>query len=218
MKVNPSQSLTKTGRKLLLAATPALIIGLVVWGWFGFAKDRVIPKKFGVVVPEHIYRSGQISSSLIRKILEKYNIRVIIDLTPFDSKNRDKLAEKKAADELKVKILRFPMNGNGTGDINDYASAVISIVDAEKNDLPVLVHCVAGSARTGGVIATYRLLVQKTPPNIVEDELEKYGCHIDEKPVMRAFLNDNMAELAVLLRKAGVIDEIPSPLPQLPHD
>jgi protein tyrosine/serine phosphatase len=171
-----------------------------------------------VVEQGRIYRSGQISAPLIKKILTKYNIRVIIDFTSADSNDHDKQAEKQAAAELNIKVLRFRLSGNGTGDVNDYAGAVVAIVNAEKQNLPVLVHCAAGAQRTGGVIAIYRLLVQKMDPNIVEDEIEKYGCEIDNEPVLHSYLNDNMAKLAMLLKQAGVIDEIPSPLPQLPRD
>jgi protein tyrosine/serine phosphatase len=194
------------------------VIGLAIWACFGIIKYHVIPKRFGVVIPGHIYRSGQIPAPLIKKILTKYHIRVIINLTPADPKNHNKLAEEKAAEELNVKLLRFPMSGNGTGDVNDYASAVAAIDNAEKEHLPVLVHCTAGVMRTGGVIAAYRILVQKIDPNTVEDEMEKYGCPIDNKPLLRSYLNDNMAELATLLKQSGVIDEIPDPIPQIPRD
>jgi protein-tyrosine phosphatase len=196
---------------------PAIVIGLAIWAWFGFIKYHVIPKNFGVVVPGHIYRSGQISATLIKKILTEHNIRVIINLTS-GRNTPDKLAEEKAAAELNIKVLRFPMSGNGTGDVNDYANAVIAIANAEKQNLPVLVHCTAGAMRTGGIIATYRLLVQKIDPNVVEDEIEKYGCAIDDKPVLRSFLNGNMAGLAMRLKQAGVIDQIPATIPQIPRD
>ncbi len=218
MNLNASQVYSGTGHKWLFVAVPAIVIGLAVWVWFGFIKYRFVPKRFGVVVPGHIYRSGQISASLIKKILTKYNIRIIVDLTSADPNNPDKQAEKQAAAELNIKVLRFTMSGNGTGDINDYANAVIAIANAEKQNLPVLVHCTAGAQRTGGVIAAYRLLVQKIDPNIVEDEIEKYGCAIDDRPVLRSFLNDNMAELAMRLKQAGVIDEIPATIPQIPRD
>ena len=170
------------------------------------------------MVPGRIYRSGQISAPLIKKILTKYNIRVIIDLTSADPNDHDKQAEKQAAAELNIKVFRFSMSGNGTGDVNDYVTAVAAIANAEKQNLPVLVHCAAGAQRTGGIIAAYQLLVQKIDPNIVEDEIEKYGCDIDNKPVLRSYLNDNMAEFAMRLKQAGVIDQIPATIPQIPRD
>ena len=218
MNTDTTQRHYRNKKRWVFVAVPAIVIGLAIWAWFGIIRYQVIPKKFGVVIPGHIYRSGQISAPLIKKILTKYNIHVIIDLTSADPNNYDKQAEKKIAAELNIKVLRFPMSGNGTGDVNYCASAVAAIANAEKQKLPVLVHCAAGVMRTGGVIATYRILVQKIDPNIVEDEMEKYGCPIDEKPVLRSYLNDNMAELAILLKQAGVIDQIPAPIPQIPRD
>jgi protein tyrosine/serine phosphatase len=216
MNLNAS---SRTGHKWVFVAVPAIVIGLAIWTWFGFIKYHFVPKNFGVVEQGRIYRSGQISAPLIKKILKEHNIRVIINLTSMGPDNPDKLAEEKAAAKLNIKVLRFPMSGNGTGDINDYAAAVAAIANAEKQNLPVLVHCAAGAARTGGVIATYRLLVQKTDPNIVENEMEKYGYAIhDNKRSLRQFLNNNMAEFAMRLKQAGVIEEIPNPLPQIPRN
>ncbi len=144
MNINTSQVYSRTGRRWVFVAGLVIVIGLAIWAWFGIIRYHVIPKRFGVVEQGRIYRSGQISAPLIKKFLTKYNIRVIIDLTSNDPNNHDKQAEKQAAAELNIKVLRFPMSGNGTGDVNDYASAVAAIANAEKQNLPVLVHCAAG--------------------------------------------------------------------------
>jgi protein-tyrosine phosphatase len=218
MNLNASKIYSRAGHKWVFVAMPAIVIGLAIWAWFGIIRYNIIPKKFGVVVSGHIYRSGQISAPLIKKTLTKHNIRVIIELSSMNPNNPEQRAEEKAAAELNIKVLRFPMSGNGAGDVNDYASAVAAIAHAEKQNLPVLVHCAAGAYRTGGVIAIYQVLVQKIDPNIVEDEFEKYGCPIDDRPALRSFLNNNMAELAMRLKQSGVIDEIPDPMPQIPQD
>ncbi|MGA2171671.1 MAG: tyrosine-protein phosphatase [Sedimentisphaerales bacterium] len=205
-------------RRWLLAAGLVALVASGIWGWESVLKDNIIPKRFGVVEEGRIYRSGQLSATLVKKVLAEHNIRVIVDLTSVDLQNPDQQAEGKAAAELNIKLMRFPLEGNGTGDLNEYTNAIAAIADAAKNNLPVLVHCAAGAQRTGGVIAIYRLLVQKTDPNIVEDEIEKYGCDIDNKPVLRAFLNDNMNEFALRLKQAGVIDQIPAVIPLLPRD
>jgi len=218
MNINTSRVYSRAGHKWVFVAVSAIVIGLAIWVWFGFVKYHLVPKRFDAVIPGRIYRSGQISAPLVKKNLTKYNIRVIIDLSSVNPNNPDKLAEEKAAAELNIKILRFSLNGNGTGDVNYYVGAVTAIANAEKQNLPVLVHCAAGAQRTGGVIAIYRVLVQKIDPNIVEDEIEEYGCPIDDRPALRPFLNDNMADLAIRLKQAGVIDQIPDPMPQIPRD
>jgi protein tyrosine/serine phosphatase len=110
------------------------------------------------------------------------------------------------------------LRGNGTGDVNQYALAVVAIADAEKKLLPVMVHCAAGAQRTGGVIAVYRLLVQKKDPDLVISEMKHYGWRPQSNPALLPFLNNNMAELARLLKQAGIIEDIPLPIPKLPQD
>jgi protein tyrosine phosphatase (PTP) superfamily phosphohydrolase (DUF442 family) len=218
MTAEVSKIQTYSRRKWIIIAVPVIVIGLAIWAWFSVIRDHVIPKKFGVVELGFIYRSGQLSDTQIRKILAEYDIKTIVILTGEKPDDPDQQAEKQAADEMNIRVLWFPLRGNGTGDVNKYARAIVAITDAQKNKQPVLVHCTAGAQRTGGVIAAYRLLVQKIDPHIVEDEIEKYGCAIDDKPVLRSFLNNNMDELAMQLKEAGVIEEIPSPLPQIPQD
>jgi protein tyrosine/serine phosphatase len=179
---------------------------------------NLVPKRFGVVEQGFIYRSGQLSAPLAKKVLAEHNIRVIVDLTSDNPKNTDQQAEKKAAAELNIKTLRFPLGGKGTGDVNEYAHAIVAIVDARKNNLPVLVHCAAGTQRTGGVIAAYRLLVEKKDPAFVINEMKHYGWNAKDNPNLLPYLNGNMAVLAEMLKQAAAIDEIPNPLPQLPRN
>jgi protein tyrosine/serine phosphatase len=192
------------------------LVAAGIWVWPGVLEHRFIPRHFGVVEQGRIYRSSQPSSSLVKKVLVKYNIRVIVNLIPDDPNDADQQAEKKAATELGIEVVRLPLNKNGTGDISKYALAIAEITEAEKKGKPVLVHCVSGTKRTGGVIAAYRLLVQKKDPDFVISELKRYGWKPKSNSVLLTYLNSNMAELAELLKKAGVISEIPSPLPQLP--
>jgi protein tyrosine/serine phosphatase len=218
MNVNPSQKYTGAGRKWIFVAASAVVAGLVIGGWFGFARYRVFPKKFGVVVPGRVYRSGQISSTLIKKVLTQYKIRLIVNLNAPDSSDPDKQAEEQAAKDLNIKVLRFPLSGKGTGDVNNYAGAITAIADAEKQGQPVLVHCSAGAQRTGGVIAAYRLLVQKKDPVFVIGEMKHYGWNPKDNPQLVPYLNSNMVQLSVLLKQAGVIDQIPATIPQIPRD
>jgi len=194
-----------------------LIIAAAVLVWHGFVKDRVIPRRFGEVEKGLIYRSGRISAGLIKKTLVKYNIGVIVDLTAEDDKIADQNAERKAAAELNIKRLVLPLRGNGTGDINNYASAVAAIAEAKHANMPILVHCALGSQRTGGVIAAYQLLVEQKAPSLVLKELKHYGWETEDTDLL-TYLNSNMKRLSELLYQMHVIERIPSPLPQLPQE
>ena len=191
------------------------IVGLVIWLWKNVLEDRLIPKRWGVVQAGKIYRSGRLSAALVKRTLRKNNIAVIIDLTGDAPGNKDQNAEKKAAVELGIERLNFPLRGNGTGDINNYAQAIAAIVDAKRKGKPVLVHCAAGAQRAGGVIACYRMLVEKKSPSFAYAELLRYDWKDKPDQILLNYINSNMAKLAELLKEMGVIDEVPNPLPAI---
>jgi protein tyrosine/serine phosphatase len=212
--LSPNRKAVSAKRKFVVILIYVLIIGGGIWLWDEEIKDRIIPKRFGVVQEGLIYRSGRISASLIEKTLVKYNIHVIIDLTSDSPGSVDQQAEKRAAAKLNIDRLVFPLRSNGTGDINNYTNAVTAIVQANRENKAVLVHCAAGAQRTGGVIATYRLLVQRKDPAFVLKELKHYGGS-NRNPKLIKYLNSNMEKFAKSLQQKNIIDQIPSPLPQL---
>jgi hypothetical protein len=190
-----------------------LLIGGGVWAWEGIIKDRVIPKRFGVVQEGQLYRSGLLSEALVKKVLLKYKIKVVIDLAANSPEGSDRKAEKQAVAELGIERLTFPLKGDGTGDVNDYAGAIAAIVQAKQEHKPVLVHCNAGLQRTGGVIVAYQLLVERKAPSFVYREFTSYDWDPWNDTALFNYINSHMEELAVLLKKMGVISEIPRPLP-----
>jgi predicted protein tyrosine phosphatase len=199
--------------KICLVCLAILLMVGGIWVWESTIKDRVIPKRFGVVQEGRLYRSGLLSAALVKRVLLKYKIKVIIDLAAGSSDNRDRKAEKQAAAELGIERLTFPLRGDGTGDINNYARAIAAIVQAKQEHKPVLVHCNAGLQRTGGVIAAYRLLVEQKDPSFVYREFTRYDRDPWNDTALFNYVTSHMEELAVLLKKMGVISKIPSPLP-----
>ncbi len=79
----------------------------------------------------------------------------------------------------------------------------------------MLVHCIAGAQRTGGVIACYELLVEHRPPAQVYAELRRFGHDPRDNPHLLDYLNAHMAEIAAGLVADGTIDRAPAPLPVL---
>lgn len=195
--------LKSTIRVIIVAA----VIAAGVWIWNDFLEDRIVPKRFGVVEDGSIFRSGQISPSLIEGVLKKHDIKVIVNLTleKIDDKEQD--AENIACEKLGIEVLRFPMNGYGIGSVENYAGAVAAIDRSVKDGKPVLVHCNAGAQRTGGVIASYRLLVQKKDTDFILKEMRRYGWRDRKNPKLLDFLNENLPQVAQQLYRMQVISE-----------
>jgi protein tyrosine/serine phosphatase len=205
---------TRRNHKRLIVAVCGLAVLSGVLLWEEGLHDQVIPKRWGVVEPGLIYRSGQISARLVEATLRKYKISTIVSLTFEDPNDRNQSAERLAAERLGINLQRYPLAGDGTGDIRNYAKAVAAIAQAERSGKPVLVHCAAGAQRTGGVVAFYRLLVERRPVTFVYRELRKYGWKPSDSALIK-YVNTNMAAMAELLQQMGVTGDIPNPLPVL---
>ncbi len=190
-----------------------VILSLVAWN--NGVRDYLFPKNFGVVEPGVLYRSGQISRWQIEPTLTKYNIKTIVALSANASHSQmaNIDAEIKTAAALGIERKIFPLGGDGTGRIDEYAQAIAAIDAAKKQGKPVLVHCIAGAQRTGGVIACYEMLVENKPSAEAFEQMRQYGHDPSANPHLLDFLNAHMGELARELVDRRVIDRVPSPLP-----
>ena len=207
----------KTTQKLFIQriVLAIVVIGGGIWLWHDVIEDRVIPKRWGCVEQGAIYRSGELSSALIERTLKKNDIQVIISLTGEKPDDPYHIAEMKAVDKLGIELLRFGLGGDGTGDIEHYALAIAAIVKAKQEEKPVQVHCAAGTQRTGGVIACYRLLVLGDDKDDVLREMKQYDWDPQDNPKLVPYVNENMHTLATRLVELGVIESVPDPLPLL---
>lgn len=181
-------------------------------------RDRFIPKRWGVVEPGKIYRSGQLSRHLVKETLEKHHIRRVVDLTFDNPDDENHSAELAAIAELGIERKLCPLDSDGTGDVHIYAQAVAAVSEAERQGKPVLVHCYAGAQRTGGVVALYRLLVERKPPAEVLHEMQQYQYDPVRSPKLLNYLNEHIGDVAADLVRAGVISTVPEPLPKLSAD
>ncbi len=193
-------------------AVAAAVVVAALELWYPI-QQRFIPKQFGVVEPGRIYRSGQISASIIRETLARYQIQTVVSLQDYDANDDKHRAEREATAALGIPELHFPLRGDGSGEIRSYASALAEMARADRDGAAVLVHCAAGTERTGAAVAFYRLLVQGRPASEAYQELRRGGWEPGDNPQLLVYMNEHMNELARLLAEAGVIARIPDPLP-----
>jgi hypothetical protein len=205
----------KRRRAVLLTALAIIVASGAILIWTLVLRERFVPKRFGVVIPGKVFRSGQISRFLIGDVVDRNNIGTIIDLNGFDPKDADQRVELEVSEAKGVRHLRFPLHGDATGQIDRYAGAVEAMVESEHQGRPVLVHCAAGSQRTGACISFYRLLVLHDPPENVYRELVSYGWDPRSNRILLEYVNGHMRELAEMLVGRHVIDRLPDPLPVL---
>jgi protein tyrosine/serine phosphatase len=178
-------------------------------------KDHFIPRRFATVVPGALFRSGQIDPGLIEKVLAKHKIEVVVDLTAAVADCPEQAAEQRAVDRLGVEYHRFPLRGDGTGDVARYCDAVATIARAQASARPILVHCQAGDKRSGGVVAAYLLLFRGASAGDAMAQLGLFNQkHVASSTVVD-YLNAHLAEIAASLRKGGLAVASAEELPRL---
>ncbi len=175
-------------------------------------KDRVMPKRFGEVEAGLVYRSGQIHPMLIKDTLVEHQIAKVIDLRYWEDLP-EMIAERDAITELSIESNRFPLNGNGTGNVDHYVAALLSLHRSRLAGEPVLVHCAAGSQRTGGLFAFYQTLVQGMSAQQAVAEMAQYDWDPRKDQILLDYLNEHIGRVAEELVLAGVISQVPQPLP-----
>lgn len=201
-------------KKKLIITSSGLFILLVLFIsfaviWNNGLRDRLLPKKWGVVEDGEIYRSGRINPALIEETLKKHGIKTIINLAGKDERFRQ---EDEISGKLGIKIYYYTLQTGGGFPAKDYAEVIERMLDSKKTGKPVLIHCAAGVNRTGAVVAVYRVLIQKKTPEEAYKELRLYGWNPHEDLIDH--LNGNIKEISELLVKNGAMDKIPEPLPR----
>lgn len=197
-----------------LAAALAIVAAALLIGWFSGGKYFFIAKRWGVVVPNEVYRSGQISRWVQASQWEKHRLGAIIDLNGIEPESVDQRHEIELAASKGLIHERYPLSGDGTGDIARYADAIASLDKHRAAGVPVLVHCAAGAQRTGGVVACYRVLMQGWSTDNAVAEMQSYGFRPHRDLDLLPYLDEHIARLAALLKERGLISEIPDPLPK----
>ena len=99
--------------------------------------------------------------------LKAMGVRTIVNL-------RETHDDQAMLEGLGLRYEHIPFNPAAPSD--EVIAAFMKTVSAPENQ-PVFVHCLAGSDRTGTVVAVYRHMVQGWPMEEAVKELERFGFH-----------------------------------------
>ena len=110
-------------------------------------------------VDEDLYRSAQPTKNQLENIIKKYKIKTILNLRGKEHL-KDLDYEIKTADKYNVKLISVSLKSRGFAEKKELLN-LINILKSIKT--PALIHCKAGSDRTGFVAALYLSAVKNIP-------------------------------------------------------
>lgn len=185
----------------IIGAVVAVVWG-GIWLWEERIEDHVVVRRFGVVTPGHVYRSGRLTESTLRKVHRETGIRTVIDFGGYVEGSDADAREQQVCEQLGVRRHVFRLNGDATGNPNAYVAALRLLAD-ERNH-PVLIHCSAGSERTGAAAILYRSILEGRSIADVYPESFKYD-HDPDDWILLAYLADHAGEIEAAFRSGGWI-------------
>ncbi len=179
---NPKTQPAKRARTLAVGVGIALVVLFIVSAW-----PHIFPKNFGVVVPGKIYRSGELTVAALADVVRDHNIKTIIDMGAYEPDTPEDTLQAMAAEALGVERHVLRLEGDGTGDPTMYLESLRLMTDESK--LPMLIHCGAGSERTGCLVVLYRHLVQGVEIDRAFEEAKRFSHNPRRNPILRPLID-----------------------------
>ncbi|MBC7835600.1 MAG: tyrosine-protein phosphatase [Phycisphaerales bacterium] len=189
--------------RLLALASIVLALAVIVLPFDGARRN------FGVVEAGHIYRSAALSPAQTKTLAERHGIKTIVDLGAFDRDKGKETAAQRTADALGVRRHVFRLEGDGTGNPNQYVAALKLLADEANH--PVLVHCATGAQRTGACIILYRHIIQGRSIESVYPEAFDYRHSPGDNWKLMAYLADWTDEITSSFESGRPIAGFPPP-------
>lgn len=175
-----------TGRRpVRFALFIALGIGFgMFWGWYALYAP---PKRFDVVQPGELYRSGSLTPRTLEQVTQRHGIRTVLSM--LNPEAPESVAERAAAERLGLHWINVPLRGNGASEPAD--REIIRQVMLDKSNRPLLVHCAAGVNRTGLAVGMYRIHEQGwTYDQVLEELRAKDFDDLEKHENLRSALRD----------------------------
>ncbi len=166
----------------LLLAAFVTVVPYAYYRW-----EYTYAKRLRVVVPDRVYRSGQMTAAGFRDAVERYRIRTIVNLQDeyadpdisagyFTSETEKETA---LCRRLGVNYVYLPPDliarrQVAAGGRPQAIDRFLAVMDDSAN-YPVLIHCKAGLHRTGVMTAVYRMEYQGWTPAEALREVKRNG-------------------------------------------
>lgn len=199
----------------VVAAGVALVVAGTMWLYHEVVDPLYHADRWSQVTPELLYRSGDPPPYAIKALLDEHEIELVVKLSGHVPDQLHHAKEAEAVEALGIEMQMVPMPGDGRGSVEAYVEALALIHEAQRRRTPTWVHCAAGTHRTGGVVASYRLLFDHWAVGPVYAEMAAHGLTPEVNPDLFAYLNENLPKIAAGLHARGVLPRMPETIPEI---
>ena len=206
----------KRNQQPQLVVLLAVMAGLGLTAWWAGASvvPDLFPTRFAVVDEGSLYRSGKLTPAALKKVITERDIRTVIDLGAWEEGSKDDRLAQATCESLGVTRYRFNLYGDTRGNPNAYVQALRLI--EEKSNLPMLIHCGAGTERTGCLVVFHRHFHQGVPVEEAYAEARERGHSPTRNIYFQPTLEKFTDAVGEALRTGGQIPEqapLPEPVP-----
>jgi protein tyrosine/serine phosphatase len=139
-----------------------------------YAGYTIYDANFHTIVSGEAYRSGQMDAAQLSRAIQAYGIKSIINLRGTNAPAFYQ-GEMETAKRLGVQHYDFTLSANEEITVSQMDEIIRTLRAAPK---PVLIHCKAGSDRTGLISALYCLMLKGETPAQADRELSVWYGHI----------------------------------------
>ena len=148
-----------------------------------------------------LYRGAQPQMPALAR-LKELGVTTVVDLRGEGSEERKR--EKKEAESLGLRFVSIPISG-WSPPTNEQVAQFLALFRGPAPE-KVFVHCRFGDDRTGVMVATYRMAIEKWPSQQALKEMYFFGFNGFWHPAMIQFVKDFPARLTTAPALAHVGD------------
>lgn len=141
---------------------------------------------FHTVEPGVLYRSAQLSRTILEKCIKKYHLKTIINLRGRNEHKKWWQQEKMLAQKYGLSFFDLSMNARSLPQKENLINLLAIYQNAPR---PILIHCYSGADRTGEAAALWILEQQKKDKKTALKQLSlKYGHFPLRYPAKKFFI------------------------------
>jgi protein tyrosine phosphatase (PTP) superfamily phosphohydrolase (DUF442 family) len=158
------------------------LIVVAVFGLFAWLASL----NFHAVDDHQFFRSAQLSGWELNALIHLYGIKTVINLRGEQPSAKWFQDEQRTTAQAGTQLVSIDMNSREIPDRDAELKLIQTLKSAPR---PILVHCLAGSDRTGEAAAVYEMVVKQKPKEEALKMLSPRFMHFDfHRPAQRYFL------------------------------